>query len=307
MSWLKAFFKFREKQHDGELVKPFLDHMEDLRWTLIRLISTLMVGLVIAFFYVDKLTEIMYHPLRQVAPGDDSQLQVIGVTEPFMASLTVAFFAAIVFTFPLLVFFLADFILPALTKKEKRVLVPGILAAFVLFAAGASACYFLILPQTLEFFRNYAHKMHADPRWRMGEYFSFVTHLTLAFGALCEVPIVMIVLALLGVVSYELLQRTRMYAYIIVMLLVAFVAPTPDPITFLSLSFPVILLYEGCIWIVWLLDRRRMKREAAERLRQEREDEEWRQKRFAEEQEREKREHDAQHDEPGPSPPDHPD
>ncbi len=261
MNWLKRFLKFREKQHDGELVKPFLEHMEDLRWTLIKIIGTLVVGMIASFYFVDRLKNVMKAPLVRVDPDAAAHLQVLSPTEPFMVSLTMAFFAGMVLTFPVLLYFLAEFILPALTKREKKVIIPGIGVAFLLFVGGVVLCYFAILPQTLRFFHDYALKMGADSHWRLGDYFSFVTHLTLAFGILCEVPVVMMVLAALGLVSYALLSRTRMYAYVIVLFLTAFIAPTPDPITFLCLSFPVILLYELCIWLVWLLERRRARRE----------------------------------------------
>jgi sec-independent protein translocase protein TatC len=115
------------------------------------------------------------------------------------------------------------------------------------------------------------------------DYFSFVTRICIGFGLLCELPVVMTVLALLGIVGYEWLKQTRPYAIIIILILAAFIAPTPDPVTFLMLGLPIILLYEACIWIVWLIDRRRRKREEEERERLEREDEEWRRKRRQEE------------------------
>ena len=83
--------------------------------------------------------------------------------------------------------------------------------------------------------------------------------LTIGFGLLCQVPVVMIVLSLLGIINYRFLASTRPYAVTIILILASVVAPTPDPVTFISLGAPIILLYEACIWIVWALDRRKSK------------------------------------------------
>ena len=99
------------------------------------------------------------------------------------------------------------------------------------------------------------------------------------FGLLGELPPVMTVLAALGLVTYAWLAKTRVYAIVIILALAAFIAPTPDPMTFLMLGIPIIVLYEICIWIAWLLERRRRKQEKIERELKEKEDEEWRQKR----------------------------
>ncbi len=265
MSWLKHLFKLREKS-DNEVVKPFLDHMEDLRWTLIKMIVVLITGMTASFFYVGHLTAVMKAPLERIDPKAAANLIVTSPTDPFMVSLTLAFFGGIALTLPFLIYFLAGFIIPALTRTEKKYLLPGIAGGFLLFIAGTVLCYYFILPQTLKFFSDYAHRMGAVTTWTLKDYFSFVTHLTLAFGILCEVPIVMLVLALLGVIQYSFLANTRAYAVIIILLIVAFIAPTPDPITFISLSLPVILLYEICIWLIWLLERRRSRKATDEVL-----------------------------------------
>src|SRR4051794_11982724 len=112
---------------------------------------------------------------------------------------------------------------------------PGILAGFVLFAGGVIASFHWMVPTTLKWFHAYnvSHGFH--DMWRVNEYFSFVSHLCLASGLMCELPVVMIVLSLLGFLSYGLLKSTRRYAVALILVLVAVLAPTPDPITFLTL------------------------------------------------------------------------
>jgi sec-independent protein translocase protein TatC len=162
-----------------------------------------------------------------------------------------------------LLYFVAEFVLPALSRQEKRYLLPGIAIGFVLFAAGVVLCFKLILPQTLAFFYDYGANLQFDNRWQAREYFSFVTHLCLAFGLLCELPVGIIALAALGLISYSWLSHTRAYAVVVILILSAVIAPTPDPVTFISMGAPIIILYEICIWLVWLMERRKRAREAS--------------------------------------------
>src|SRR4030095_12509945 len=116
-------------------------------------------------------------PLEQAHP-----LMVTKITDSFMISLSLAFYAGITVTFPFLLYFLAEFVLPALSQQEKKYLLPGIAVGFVLFAIVVIVCFKVILPQTLKFFYDYGAALKFDNRWQAREYFSFVTQLCLAFG-----------------------------------------------------------------------------------------------------------------------------
>jgi sec-independent protein translocase protein TatC len=256
MSWLTKFFQFREKT-DGDIVKPFLDHMEDLRWTLIKMGLTLVAAMIISFFFVNDLMRIIQQPMRDAAPELIHKIVTRTITEPFMISLMLAFFAGVTLALPFLSYFAISFVLPALSRQEKKYLFPGIACSFCLFLAGALVSYFYILPHTLRFFYEYSIKMEVNILWEWKDYISFCAWLTIGFGLLCQVPIVMVGLALLGFINYRMLAKTRPYAVTVILILAAVVAPTPDPVTFISLGAPIILLYEACIWIVWLLDRRK--------------------------------------------------
>lgn len=293
MNWidklLKKVFRLREDA-DGEVVKPFLDHMEDLRWTLIKMIGTLMSGMILSFCFRKWLFNVMTEPLRVISPNPVDVLIFTKPAESIMLSLTLAFYAGIVLTFPILLFFLLEFVLPALTRGEKKYVLPGILVGFVLFLAGVASCYYFVLPQTLKWLYADSVSLGIRPTWIASDYFSFVTRLCLGFGLLAELPPVMTVLAALGVVTHEWLVKTRVYAIVIILALAAFVAPTPDPMTFLMLGIPIIALYEICICAAWLIERRRRKREREERERLEREEEEWLHKKREDEKRRRKEE-----------------
>jgi sec-independent protein translocase protein TatC len=256
MSWLHSFFKFREKS-DGDVVKPFLDHMEDLRWVLIKIAIVVVTSMILSFFFVGDLMRLLQAPLAAIDPHLPGELITTGITDSLTISIQLAFFAGIVLALPFLVYFIASFILPALTRKEKKFLFPGIFGSFLLFCSGVLVSYYYILPKTLLFFHDYAARLGVKTLWTWKDYLSFCTWLTIGFGLLCQLPVGVVVLAVLGLVDYKLLAKTRPWAITIILILSAVIAPTPDPMTFISLGLPVIMLYELCIWIVWFLDRRK--------------------------------------------------
>lgn len=262
MNWLSKLltkvFKIREHS-DGDIIKPFLEHMEDLRWTLLKMGLCLVSAMVVAFLYRNELMHILQAPLADVDPRLPGTLIVTDIAGAFMISLKMSFLAGIVMAFPFLVFFLAEFVLPALTRQEKKYLFPGIAGGTVLFCIGVAVAYYYILPQTILFFYNYTKALGVKEMWTWSSYASMFSWLTIGFGLLCELPVVVIVLALLGIINYKLLAATRSYAITGIFILAAIIAPTPDPATLLFLAVPIVLLYESCIWIVWLLDRRRKK------------------------------------------------
>src|SRR5580700_3127722 len=129
MSWLNKFFKFREKS-DDDIVKPFLDHMEDLRWTIIKMILVQIIMMVVSFYFRHDLMDMLRTPLYKVDPGLPDTLIVTTIAGSFLISLELAFFAGIAMAFPFHVYFVAQFVLPALTRKERKYLLPGIVGAF---------------------------------------------------------------------------------------------------------------------------------------------------------------------------------
>jgi sec-independent protein translocase protein TatC len=172
-----------------------------------------------------------------------------------------AFYVGLIFSLPFILYFIAEFVLPALTKREKRLLFPGFALGLIFFLAGAAASYFYLMPQMIVFFYKDAKGLNIDPFWTWKNYISVFTWLTIGFGLMCELPLIVLLLAAVGIINYKMLASTRRYAFIGILVLAAVVAPTPDPVTFITLAGPVLLMYEGCIWIVWLLESRRRNRD----------------------------------------------
>ena len=251
---LRNFFKFRELP-ESETAKPFLDHLEDLRWTVAKMAITLFAAMIICFGFRSSLTAIMQRPLSQLDEKIGT-LQALGITDSFTISFNLAFYAGIVLSFPLLLYFLAEFVLPALTAVEKRLLLPSIAVSFALFLVGVLACYYWLLPKTVLFFFNDAQSLGWNPAWTVREYYSFVTRFTIGFGLAFELPIVVLALVRFGLITFEFMRRTRPYAVVLIFLLAALITPTPDILTLMAMGLPMYLLYESCIWIAWLMERR---------------------------------------------------
>ena len=255
---LRDIFKFRDPP-ESETSKPFLEHLEDLRWTIVKMAITLGVTMIVCFAFRAALVRILQAPLRDVG-SQIGTLKALGITDSIVISFHLAFYAGIVLSFPLLLYFLAEFVLPALTVVEKRFLFPAIAVSFALFLLGVMVCYFWLLPKTILFFFRDTESLGWAPTWTVQQYYSFVTRFTIGFGLAFELPVVVLALVRFGLITYKFMARTRPYAVVLIFILATIITPTPDILTLIALALPMCLLYESCIWIAWLMERRRLKR-----------------------------------------------
>ena len=267
MWFLKSLFKKRDEQlaGDGDVVKPFLDHLEDLRWTLIKMVAVLASAMTLAFGFRKNIAASLARPLT-VALGSGSETTLITTSpiESVSMSFTLAFYTGLVVAFPILFYFLAEFLLPALTRKEKKYVLPAVIVGFGLFLVGVLLSYLFVLPPTLKWLHSDAAGFGVRPSWTMREYYGFVTHLSIAVGLVCELPVVMVTLSLIGLISYAWLKGMRVYGYAIALVLAGIISPTPDLFMLFIFALPIMALFELCIWIVYFLEKRRAKHEEAE-------------------------------------------
>ncbi len=252
---LRDIFKFRELP-ESETSKPFLEHLEDLRWTVVKMAITLVLAMIVCFAFRSILVRVMQAPLHNVDPQVGA-LKALGITDSFVISFHLAFYAGIVVSFPLLLYFLAGFVLPALTAVEKRFLLPAIVGSFGLFLLGVLVCYFWLLPKTILFFFRDTQSLGWAPTWTVQQYYSFVTKFVLGFGMAFELPVVVLALVYFGLITYRFMARTRPYAVVLIFILAAIIAPTPDLLTLVAMALPMALLYESCIWVAWVMERRK--------------------------------------------------
>ena len=214
--------------------------------------------------------------LLETKPATDSDLSgnlrmmsALKPTEAFMLSMKLSFVAGIVVSFPLLLLFILQFVLPGLHAHEKKVLWPAMAVGFGLFLTGAAFAYIWVLPRALLFFYGWSSDMGISNDWRIGEYISFATQFTLLFGLSFELPVVVMVFVKLGLLSYETMSRTRSYAIVGIFVAAAILTPTPDIFTMLLMAMPMIILYEICIWLAYFDQKKNRLQEEQEAREQE--------------------------------------
>jgi sec-independent protein translocase protein TatC len=252
---LQDIFRFRELP-ESETSRSFLEHLEDLRWTIAKVAITLVIAMILCFAFRATLVRVMQVPLHEVNPQVGA-LRAFGITDSITISFHLAFYAGIVLSFPLLLYFLAEFVLPALTVMEKRFVLPAIVVSFSLFLFGVLVSYFWLLPKTILFFVRDTQSLGWTPAWTVQQYYSFVTRFTMGFGLAFELPVVVLALVKFELVTYRFMSRTRPYAIVLIFVLATIITPTPDILTLIAMGLPMCLLYESCIWISWAMERRR--------------------------------------------------
>ncbi len=210
-----------------------------------------------------QLTALMDEQMRPDATVDAEgkvvRMQSLTPTEGFMLSMKLAFFAGIIISFPLILYFLMQFILPGLKPKEKKALWPAMAVGFGLFLVGVLFSYFFVLPKVLDFFYNYSNEMGVENEWRIGYYITFATQFTLIFGLGFELPVVVMTMVKLDILSYEMMRNTRSYAIIAIVVIAAIITPTPDIFTLGLLAGPMVFLYEICIWMAYFDNKKKAK------------------------------------------------
>lgn len=239
--------------------KPFLEHLEDLRWTLIKSIIVFVIAVVICFTFRRDILNILTAPLFDCVSRDSGFLSALGVADSFMISIQVAAFAGLIASLPFILFFVGQFLLPALTFSEKKMILPIFISGVVLFLSGVLACYFYLIPVTLRFFVSDSKYMGIHPQWTIQNYISFVTQFSIGMGLSFEMPVVIITLAKLGIITHEFLRQKRRYFVVAIFFLAACITPTSDFFTMTVVAAPLILLYEICVWVTWSIEKARRK------------------------------------------------
>jgi sec-independent protein translocase protein TatC len=239
--------------------KPFLAHLEDLRWTIVRCISALAVGIVICAFLARQILQWLYVPLIKTGHSPKDLLRNMGVVDPFSIHMEISLFGGIILSLPLLLYFIGQFLLPALTPAEKRFLGPIFGAGAMLFVVGVFFCYELVLKATLQFFLSYNDYFGWGTMWTAKALIDFEVQMLVGFGVAFELPLVILVLNLFGLVSSRQLASKRRHAAVIIFIFACCVIPSTDLFSLSILTVPMYLLYEACIWIARVVERRREK------------------------------------------------
>ncbi len=269
---------------DKKLITPqremsFMDHLEALRWHLVRSAGVVFSITIVMFIYIDWIFDnIVYGPARKdfisytamcslgyklhlgdvlCMPPIDIKLVGNTISGPFMSAISIAVTAGVLLSFPYLFWELWRFIKPGLNKKETKTVTSSIGWVSVCFFAGAAFGYFLLAPFTFNFLANYTLGAAGAYIYlpTLDDYLSTLTSIILGCAIGFELPVIVYVLAKVGVVSAGLLKKYRRYAFVIILILSAVITPSPDWISQLIVTIPLVILYEISIRLAMKVER----------------------------------------------------
>ena len=236
-----------------------IGHLTELRKMLLWSFLYILIIFVICFYYADELFSFLANPLVKLLDTEKGQGFIYtALQEAFFTELKIAFFFALFFAFPLIAIQIWRFIAPGLYKKEKSAFLPYLIATPILFFAGGSMVYYIISPIAWSFFLSYQNMGGSGVPIRleakMGEYLSLMMRFIFAFGLAFQLPVVLSLMARVGLVTHQSLKKFRKYAIVLAFLAAAFLTP-PDPFSQISLALPIIILYEVSIYIAKLIEK----------------------------------------------------
>lgn len=232
---------------------PFLDHLEELRWRLVRSIVAILIGAIITFLFIDEIIAILIYPTESVEGF--MQLQVLTVQGMFMIKWGLALVGGIILAIPVLTYQIWRFVAPGLYQQERRFAAPLIIFTFLAFLCGVAFAYFVIIPFSIQFFTGMGYEF-VQNNFSINYYFSFITWLMLGAGAIFELPVLVFILSSFGLLTPRFLRKYRRHSLVVILILSAIITP-PDPISLVIMSIPLWALYEFSIGVSWLVHRRK--------------------------------------------------
>jgi sec-independent protein translocase protein TatC len=228
--------RVRAVSHEDRLT--LVEHLDELRSRILVCLIVLGVALALCFWQNHLLLEIASGPL----PDGREKLITFGVTEPFTTTVTVATYGALILSLPILLYQLYAYVLPAFSTAERRVVLPILLAAPLLFLAGIAFAYFVVMPAAVEFLLGF-NDSEFNVQVRARDYYGFFSMTMLAGGIVFQLPLAILAVTRLGIVSIDQLRANRRYAYLGIAVLAA-ALPGVDPVTMLIEMVPLLALYE---------------------------------------------------------------
>jgi sec-independent protein translocase protein TatC len=226
----------RSVSHEDRLT--LVEHLDELRTRIVVCLVVLGVALALCFWQNHLLLEIASGPL----PHDHKKLITFGVTEPFTTTLTVAVYGALVLSMPILIYQVYAYVLPAFSDVERRVVLPLLVIAPLLFFAGVAFAYFIVMPAAVKFLLGF-NDSQFNVQVRARDYYSFFSTTMLAGGIVFQLPVAILAVTRLGIVSVAQLRANRRYAYLAIAV-VAAALPGVDPVSMLIEMVPLLVLYE---------------------------------------------------------------
>jgi sec-independent protein translocase protein TatC len=232
----------------------FLEHLEELRGRLIRSLLALVVGTLVCWGFRTEIFRFLTQPLREAQPG--IQFIAISPAEAFLLYMKMAFFVGIFVAMPYVLYQVWAFVSPGLYRHERRYVLPFIFFGSLFFIGGGLFGHYLLFPMTFSFLATFGgEEIKLMPR--VAEYFSFYSWFLLGIGLVFQTPVVIFVLARIGLVTPGFLLRKFKYAVLIAFIVAAVITPTPDAVTQTALALPMLGLYLLGVLVAWLFGRPR--------------------------------------------------
>ncbi len=249
---------------------PLLDHLVELRSRLLKSVIALLLAFLVCFFFAEPIYAFLTEPLAAILRErrEDPRMIFTALTEVFFTYVKVAFFAGAFISCPIFLTQLWLFVAPGLYKKEQKALAPFLIATPVLFFVGGALVYYVIFPLAARFLVGFEvlggeGDLDIVLEAKVSEYLSLIMKLIFAFGLCFQLPVIMTLLARVGLATSAGMAAKRKYAVVAVFVVAAVLTP-PDPVSQISLAVPIILLYEISIYMAKLVERKRAREEAAE-------------------------------------------
>lgn len=238
------------QETNDEQKTSVLDHLRELRRRLLWSVLVVVIAAFACFFFVEQIFEILK------APAGDIDLIFIEMTEGFTTYMKISLVGGIILSMPFLIYQFVMFVIPALTRRERKTIFILLPVITVMFAGGILFAYYYLIPPATGFLLTFGTEV-AEPQIRMSNYVNFITRLLLAIGIMFELPIVTSFLARMGVITSKWLADRRRIMIIFSFVLAAFITPTPDAFNQSIVAGTMIILYEISIWLAKLMQRRR--------------------------------------------------
>jgi sec-independent protein translocase protein TatC len=240
---------------------PIMEHLRELRVRVVRSLLAVVVGVIVILAAYDPVKKFLTQPYRNLCSTNpdfncDGSLFALGPLDGFSARMKVAAYGGLILALPVVLWQIWQFIVPALSKKEKKYAVPFISSSVVLFAAGGSLAYWT-LDKALEFLISWSGS-DVNQAYQITKYISLVTFMMLAFGVGFLSPVLLVFLQLANIVQPRTLIKQWRIAIMLIFVASAAITPSGDPFTLMALSGPLTILYLLSILVGWLLVRRRV-------------------------------------------------
>jgi len=234
----------------------FLDHLGELRKRLLWSFLAILVFFIPAYAFSNEIFDFLMKPLIENLP-EGSSLIFTRPTEGFTTYLKVSFFASVLLAIPFILYQAWKFVAPALYKKEKQIIIPFIFFGSLFFLLGAAFCYYVASPPAFKFLLNEYSSEYVKAFPTISEALSFFMALIFGFGLVFEFPLIIFILARIGVVTSKWLREKRKYAIILSALIAAILTPTTDAISMMLMFVPIVVFYELGILVAWMFGKKK--------------------------------------------------